>query len=65
MSLRRLILLLLLPIPIAILIASMLWPSLIVDNGPIESLLLLIAVPIVVFNAWEWQDPAFLDKLGS
>jgi hypothetical protein len=63
MSLRRLILLLLLPIPIAILIVSMLWPSLILDNGPVESLSLLLAVPIVVFNVWEWQDPESLAKL--
>lgn len=62
MTTRRKILFGLLIIPTGFFIYSLLWPFQIGDDSNlVEIAAIVLSVPIVVFNVWDWQEPDFLD----
>jgi hypothetical protein len=64
MTRRRWILLALLVIPLALVVLGIVFQS---ELGEpplwVEYPFLLVGVPIVIVNVWEWSEPELLDKL--
>jgi hypothetical protein len=65
MSLRRKILTVLLVVPLALLLVSLLQQNTVLAdrNSPLELAYLCVGVPVAVLAAWEWTAPHILDAL--
>ncbi len=60
MTPRRIVLGVLLIIPLAMIISVLIWPEV---NSSLELIYLVVGVPILVLNAWEWTEPEMSEWL--